>query len=108
MIIASAGSVGLLEAAEFTLVNNYEFVLFITRRHGWHQSPTQGQAVAWLNIDMPSPQAMWAVIRVAAPLNNGVAMEAGKIFIPSGEGHNNKSKVKMQKSKLSYLGKDAK
>ena len=52
-----------------------------------HRSPAEGSAVPRVNIDMFAPQALWAVIRVAASRYTCTAVFAHKILYFSSETH---------------------
>ncbi len=66
-------------------MDNNSCVLFELDICWFHKAAAIMRAVAWVDINMFAPQALWAVIRVSIAVNTSVAVFAYKVFNSAGE-----------------------
>ena len=54
--------------------------VFYRKAYWLHQAETGRRSVAGIHVNMPAPEALWAVIGIAVPLDRGTTLHADKIF----------------------------
>ena len=54
--------------------------MFYRKAYRFHQAETGRGSVAGVHVNMPAPEALWAVIGIAVPLDSGTTLRTGEIF----------------------------
>ena len=54
--------------------------MFYRKVYRFHQAATGRGSVAGVHVNVPTPEALWAVIGIAVPFDGSTTLRAGKVF----------------------------